>query len=309
MEKALTMTHVRGADRRKAEAPDFTPAAALFPFESRWLESSVGRVHYVDEGEGQPILMCHGNPTWSFLYRHVITALRDRFRCVALDYPGFGLSVRPAGYGYTPADQASVVGELVRELDLRRLIVMAHDWGGPIGLAAACADPTRVAGLVLGGTWFWPPDLRFRMFSRVMSSWPLQRAILQRNLFVERFIPAGTTRELSAEEMEHYRRVQPTPEARVGVAELPRQIVRATPFLADLAEAVPRVLGAKRVLITFPMRDSAFRPADVLPRLRSSFSDTTVVELANAGHYFVEDAPHEVASAVRNRFPPGLAVG
>lgn len=280
----------------------FTPSPDLFPFESRWFGSGAGRIHYVDEGEGRPILMCHGNPTWSFLYRNVIGALRDRFRCVALDYPGFGLSDRPSGYGYTASEHAAVVGELVRELDLHDAIVMGHDWGGPIGLAAACADPARVSGIVLGGTWFWPPNLRFRTFSRIMSSRPLQRAILRRNLFVERFVPAGTTRELTHEEMEHYRRVQPTPEARVGVAELPRQIVAATPFLAELAEAVPRELGDRRALITFPMRDAAFRARDVLPRLRSSFSDVEVVELERAGHYFVEDAPGEVAAAVAERF-------
>ena len=283
-------------------APGFTPSPDLFPFESRWLESSAGRVHYVDEGEGQPILMFHGNPTWSFLYRNVIERLRDRFRCVALDYPGFGLSDRPAGYGYTPAEHAGVARELIDALDLRELIVMAHDWGGPIGLSAACADPGRVAGIALGGTWFWPPNRRFRMFSRVMSSWPVQRAILRRNLFVERLIPSNTTRELSPEEMDHYRGVQPTPEARIGVAELPRQIVRATPFLADLAESVPRELGGKRALITFPMRDAAFRPGDVLPRLRGSFSDVEVVELEDAAHYFVEVAPDEVSAGVAERF-------
>ena len=281
----------------------FTPSAELYPFESKWFDSTLGgRVHYVDEGEGQPILMCHGNPTWSFLYRNVIRRLRDRFRCVAVDYPGFGLSDRPAGYGYTPAEHAAVVGELVHALDLRELIVLGHDWGGPIGLSVACSEPDRVAGLVLGGTWFWPPDRRFRTFSRVMSSWPLQQAILRRNLFVERFIPRNTTRELSDEEMEHYRRVQPSPDARIGVAELPRQIRKAHAFLAELAESVPRDLGGKRVLITFPMRDAAFRPRDVLPRMRSAFPQARVVELQNAGHYFVEDAPDEVAAAVAQDF-------
>jgi haloalkane dehalogenase len=290
------------APRMPGAAPSFTPSRELFPFESRWFESSAGRVHYVDEGSGLPILMCHGNPTWSFLYRNVIQALRGQFRCVALDYPGFGLSERPAGYGYTPAEHAAVVGELVRALDLRELIVMGHDWGGPIGLSAACAEPDRVAGVVLGGTWFWPPPRYFRVFSGIMSSRPLQWAILRRNLFVERLIPAGTTRDLSHEEMEHYRGVQPTPEARVGVAEFPRQIVGATPLLAELAEAVPQKLGRKRALITYPMRDRAFRPRDILPRLRDAFSDVTVVELPDANHYFVEDAPDEVASAVIARF-------
>lgn len=283
-------------------ASAFAPSPDLYPFRSRWLDSSAGRLHYVDEGAGRPILMCHGNPTWSFLYRNVITALRDRFRCVALDLPGFGLSDRPAGYGYTPADQAAVVGELTRALDLRDLVVMGHDWGGPIGLAAACADPQRVSGLVLGNTWFWPSDRRARVFSRVMSSRPLQRAILERNLFVERVLPAGVARTLSAAEMEHYRAVQPTPEARVGVAELPRQIVAARPWLAELADAVPRKLGAKRVLVTFPLRDVAFPAKAVVPRMRAAFQDLEVVELPRAKHFFVEDAPGDVAAAIARRF-------
>ncbi len=95
----------------------------------------------------------------------------------------------------------------------------------------------------------------------------------------------------------------PTPRPGSALPSCRAQIVRATPFLADLAESVPRELGTKRVLITFPMRDAAFRPDDVLPRLRSPFSDTTVVELERAGHYFVEDAPNEVAAAVTDRFP------
>jgi haloalkane dehalogenase len=290
------------ATRIPVRATALAPSPDLYPFRSRWLDSSAGRVHYVDEGEGRPILMCHGNPTWSFLYRHVIRALRDRYRCVAVDLPGFGLSDRPAGYGYTPAEQAAVLGELVRGLDLRDLIVMGHDWGGPIGLAAACADPARVSGLVLGNMWFWPSDRRARAFSRIMSSRPLQRAILQRNVFVERVLPAGVARTLSPAEMEHYRAVQPTPDARVAVAEAPRQIVAAHPWLAELAVAVPRELGAKRALVTFPLRDMAFPAKAVLPRMRAAFSDLEVVELPAAKHFFLEDAPGDVAAAIARRF-------
>ena len=85
---------------------DFKPSPTLFPFESRWFPSAVGPIHYVDEGEGRPIFLMHGNPDWSFLYRRIILGLRDRFRCVAADYPGFGLSVHPEGYEYTPAEHA-----------------------------------------------------------------------------------------------------------------------------------------------------------------------------------------------------------
>ncbi len=74
---------------------DFTPSPDLYPFQSRWVQTSAAKVHYVDEGQGRPILMLHGNPDWSFLYRNVITGLRDDFRCIAADYPGFGLSEHP----------------------------------------------------------------------------------------------------------------------------------------------------------------------------------------------------------------------
>src|ERR687892_589734 len=137
---------------------EFEPSPELYPFQSKWLEVDGFRVHYVDEGSGQPLLMLHGNPTWSFLYRNPISRLRERFRCVAPDYPGFGLSDRPEGYGYTPAEHARVVERLVDELGLNELIVVGQDWGGPIGAWAAIQRPERVAASVFMNTWCWPAD-------------------------------------------------------------------------------------------------------------------------------------------------------
>ena len=163
---------------------DFTPDPQLYPFESRWFESSRGRIHYIDEGEGPPILLCHGNPTWSFLYRDIVVVLRDRFRCIAPDYLGFGLSDRPAGFGYKIDEHAKVVGEFVDHLGLDGYLTMGQDWGGPISMAVAVERADRVRGIVLGNTWFWPADtLTMKAFSRVMSSPPLQHVILHRNFF------------------------------------------------------------------------------------------------------------------------------
>ena len=138
---------------------EFTPDPLLYPFTSRWFDSSRGRVHYIDEGDGPPLLLCHGNPTWSFLYRHIVVALRDRFRCIAPDYLGFGLSERPDGFGYTIAEHASVLGEFVDHLGLDRYLTMGQDWGGPISMAVAVGRAQRVRGVVLGNTWFWPTDV------------------------------------------------------------------------------------------------------------------------------------------------------
>ncbi|WP_156690120.1 haloalkane dehalogenase [Mycobacterium sp. Marseille-P9652] len=282
---------------------DFTPDPALYPFESRWFDSSRGRIHYVDEGDGPPLLLYHGNPTWSFLYRNIILALRDRFRCIAMDYLGFGLSDRPSGFGYTIEEHARVVGEFVDHLGVDEFLTMGQDWGGPISMAVAVQRADRVRGVVLGNTWFWPTDvLSTKMFSWVMSSPPLQYAILHRNFFVERLVPAGTARRPSPEVMEHYRAVQPSAEARKGVAEMPKQIMAAHPLLARLADEVPARLGAKPALFVWGMKDFAFRPGPTLPHMRAAFPDHVVVELPGAKHFIQEDAPDEIAGAIAERF-------
>jgi haloalkane dehalogenase len=192
---------------------------------------------------------------------------------------------------------------LVRTLDLRDVIIMGQDWGGPIGIGTALAVPERVGGLVFGNTWFWPDvPLSTRIFSWVMSTSAMQRAIVERNFFVEQLLPAGTARRLSEAEMEVYRRVQPSPQARRGVAEFPRRIVASAPWLATLAEAVPRVLGEKPLLLVWGMRDRAFTPGKCLPRWRASFRDVVVVELPRAKHFIQEDEPESIASAIVARY-------
>src|SRR5262249_42237933 len=121
----------------------------LFPFESRFVEIDGCRVHYIDEGHGPPILFVHGNPTWSFLYRELIVQLEERFRCIALDHPGFGLSVARPDYRFTAAEHTNVLTRFIEALDLTELTVMGQDWGGPIGLGAAARQPERIAALVI----------------------------------------------------------------------------------------------------------------------------------------------------------------
>lgn len=280
---------------------DFEPDRELFPFESRWFPTPWGRMHYIDEGSGTPILFCHGNPTWSFLYRGVVSRLRDRFRCVAVDYLGFGLSDRPDAYGYTIEEHARVTGDLVDHLGLDGFVPFGQDWGGPISLAVATERADRVSGVVLGNTWFWPAGPYFRLFSKVMGSRRMQRKILEDNYFVERIMPISMARKLTPKEMEHYRRTQPTPAARRGVARMPRQIIEATPLLARLSRDVPAKLGRKPALIVWGMRDLGFRPS-MIGRVRGAFADAVVVTLRQAKHYIQEDAPTEVADAIAARF-------
>ena len=210
---------------------DFEPSAELYPFRSRWLELDGGsRVHYLDEGAGTPILMCHGQPTWSFVYRKVIIRLRERFRCIAMDLPGFGLSDRPDGYGYTPTEHAATLTRLVEHLNLQEMVVMAQDWGGPIGMSVASRAPERIRGLVFMNTWYWPVDgIGERLLAHVGSSAPGAALLRHSNVFVDVLIPRLVSTRLTAMELAHYREVQPNSTARVGVVELARQARVAAP--------------------------------------------------------------------------------
>ena len=282
----------------------FTPDPTLYPFASKWFDSSAGRMHYIDEGSGTPILFCHGNPTWSFLYRGIVTRLRDRFRCVAVDYLGFGLSDHPDDYGYTIEEHARTTGELVDHLGLDGFVVMGQDWGGPVSTAVATERARRISGVILGNTWFWPPGLSFQLFSRFMGSSLMQRKILEDNFFVERIMPLSSARKLSELERSHYRDVQPSAESRRGVALMPKQIVDARALLERLSHDVPEKLGSKPALITWGMKDVGFR-SGMIPRMRAAFSDVVVVELPRANHYIQEDAPAEIAEAIARRFAGG----
>ncbi|MEU3910347.1 haloalkane dehalogenase [Streptomyces sp. NPDC029721] len=283
---------------------DFVPDESLYPFESRWFDSSAGRLHYIDEGSGPALLLCHGSPTWSFLYRHIVKGLRDRYRCIAVDYLGFGLSERPRHFGYTIAEHTTVLGELIDHLQLDGFILMGQDWGGPIGLGAASTRAARVRGIVLGNTVFWPIEpLANRAFSAIMSSRPMQRRILEQNLLVEQFLLGKLGPTLTAAEADHYRMVQPTREARRGLAVMPNEIRVARPLLERLAQDVPALLGDKPTLAVWGMQDMVFRPKACIPRIRASFTDLDVVELPQARHFIQEDAPDQITSAIANRFP------
>jgi haloalkane dehalogenase len=275
-------------------------ASGSFPFESRFVEVAGARIHYVDEGSGPVLLMLHGNPTWSFVFRHLILLLRDRFRCIAPDLPGFGLSTAPAGYGFLPEEHARTIEAFVDCLALRSFTPVMQDWGGPIGFHLASRDPSRIERLVIGNTWCWPVngDLHFEWFSRSLGS-PLGKLLICRyNAFVNVFIPAGIKRRpVTVEIMEAYRRPLPTPESRMPSYIFPRSILRSRAFLAG-CEASLGALRGKPALIVWGDADIAFR-AKERARFEAAFPQHQTVVLRGAGHYIWEDAPDEIASALR----------
>ena len=269
----------------------------LYPFEDRYADVAGCVVHYVDEGSGPPLLLLHGNPTWSFLYRNVIAGLRDRYRCIAVDHPGFGLSRPRPGYGFTPAEHAGVLEALVEQLDLTGITMMVQDWGGPIGFAAAARRPHRYERFVIGNTWAWPKsDPGTQLFSRALGGPVGRRLILNRNLFVEGILRRATREPMPDEVMDAYRGPFPTPGSRVPIAVLPREILASRPFLAEVEHGLNR-LRDRPALILWPAKDPAFREPE-RARWEQIFGDHETVVLEHARHYMQEDAPEEIVAAV-----------
>ena len=174
------------------EAPAWLDRQA-YPFELRRLRHSDGALAFVDEGprDAPPLVFVHGNPSWSFMYRAQIADLRDRYRCIAVDHLGFGLSDKPRGASYHPADHARRLGAVLDALDLGEVHLVLHDWGGPIGMGWALDHPERVRSLLILNTWMWSlgKDPQARRFSRMLSSWPAQVAIRRFDVFVRYLMP------------------------------------------------------------------------------------------------------------------------
>lgn len=277
---------------------------ALFPATSRFVELDGHWVHYVDEGSGPTLLMLHGNPTWSFVFRHLIARLAGRFRCVVLDYPGFGLSIARAGYDALPESHARVVERFVRHLDLTSYTPVVQDWGGPIGLSVAGRDPSRVRALIIGNTMAWPvdDDPHFVRFSRMMGG-PLGGfGIRHFNAFVNVMIPMGMRRRsLSHAEMQAYRLPMQSAERREATHVFPREIVGSTRFLGEVAAGLS-ALSHKPALLLWGTADIAFREKE-RARFESTFPASRTVILEGAGHYIQEDAPDEMADAILAWWP------
>lgn len=290
-----------GAEKDLPGAPAWLPRR-LYPFQSRWASIDGAEVHYVDEGAGPPLLLLHGNPTWSFLYREIILGLRDRFRCIALDYPGFGLSTAPPGYGFTPAEHSLILERFLDRLELRELTMMVQDWGGPIGFAVAGRRPERFAAFVIGNTWAWPKsDFGTQAFSRLLGGPIGARLILAQNIFVERILPGNVrSRRLPEEVMDAYRGPFTTPASRRPIHVFPREILGSRQFLAEVAQRIGS-LRDRPALILWPTRDPAFRGRE-RERWEALLPDHRTVMLQGAGHYIQEAAPERIVAAIGDRF-------
>jgi cis-3-alkyl-4-acyloxetan-2-one decarboxylase len=282
-----------------------TPAwRELFPFESRTIEVSSGRLHYVDEGRraANPILCLHGNPTWAFHYRRLIAEARPFHRVIALDHMGMGLSDRPTNFSYTLADHVKNAVAFTDALDLRKITLVVHDWGGAIGMGLALARPERIARItVMNTAAFFIPHLPRRI---AVCRAGLLGEFITRGL--NGFARAATTQTTSAPLHPDVRAGYLAPYAswrrRIGIWNFVRDIPmepnhRSRATLAKIDEGLRSL--QKPVQILWGERDWCFTPL-FREEWQKRFPHAYVHKFDDAAHYLIEDEPEGVIARIRD---------
>ncbi len=258
------------------------------------------RMHYVDEGEGAPILLLHGEPTWAYLYRKMIPSLSAGARVVAPDLIGFGRSDKPTDRDWYSYDRhvRSVV-QLIEHLDLESITVVVQDWGGPIGLRAAVTHRDRFANLVILNTGIFRPG----------PNWPTEGFMSWRN-FAERnpdlpigFVLQGATAtELPDDVIAAYEAPFPTAESKAGAAAFPLLVPlrEGDPGAAEMAHTGDALeMWTKPALVAFSDQDPVF-PQRAGEKLAQRIPTATFVPISGASHFLQEDKGEEIAALIRD---------
>jgi haloalkane dehalogenase len=269
-----------------------------YAFEPRYVEQDGLRMHYVDEGAGEPVLMLHGEPTWAYLYRKLVPTIARTARAVVPDYFGFGRSDKPTRIeDYSYDFHCASIERFVTELDLRDVTVVVQDWGGPIGLRLAVEHPDRVARLVILNTGVGagraPSEewLRFREFVRRVGT----------DLVPGQLIRISAVTELADDVLDAYNAPFPTPESKAGVLAFPELVPTELehPSAAKMLE-VRTALDSweKPALVLFSDSDPIFTPA-AAERMASRIPGSGPAEIvAGAGHFLQEEKGDEIAERI-----------
>ncbi|MFQ5435274.1 MAG: haloalkane dehalogenase [Anaerolineae bacterium] len=281
--------------------------SADFPFESRYLDVFGARMHYVDEGEGDPILFLHGNPTSSYLWRNVIPHLTPYGRCIAVDLIGMGKSGKP-DLDYRFVTHSRYLEAFIEQLNLKNVTLILHDWGSGLGFHYARRHDGNVKGLVFmeaitrPSRWADAPlmmRLIFKRFRHPQKGWKMNA---KKNFFVRRMLPMMVSRKLTAAEKAVYAAPYPDEQSRKPVAVWPREI----PFDGEPAD-VHEIVSAYHAwlktshlpkLLLWAKPGAIIAGEKAARQIQSEFPQTEAVFVGNGRHYIQEDHPHEIGRAI-----------
>ncbi|MBL8742263.1 MAG: alpha/beta fold hydrolase [Myxococcales bacterium] len=275
----------------------------LYPFAPRSFATPAGTMRYVDVGRGRPVVISHGTPSWSFEWREVIARLAESHRVIVPDHLGFGLSDKPADVSVlTPRAHAERLASLVRSLDVSGAILVGHDFGGPIGVAALLSERQRYSALVLSNTWLWSLAERadVRRLSRLVAS-PIGKLLyLGLNASPRWIVPAafGDKSRLTPAVHRHYTAPFPRWSARLAPWKLGVELHGSAEFYEE-SWARRNELAALPARIVWGEADPTFGAAE-LERLASALPEATIERLPGVGHFTAEEAAPALVAAVQS---------
>ncbi len=280
-----------------------------FPYESKFMEVLGSKLHYIEQGSGDPILFLHGNPESSYIWRNIIPHLSPLGRCVAPDLIGFGKSDKP-DIEYRVFDHIKYVEELIRALELKNITFVIHDWRSAIGFHYAMNNPDNVKGLAMMEAHLRPiPTWRdfaddeqiiegFKAFRTPDVGWDL---IVKKNIFLEQILPACVKRKLSDKEVEAYQAPFQDPASRRPLWRFPNDIpVEGEPAdTAALFGAYSEKLKKSpipKLLIYFD--GGVIIKEGELAWARENLPNLKTVKVADSIHFVQEDDPHGIGHAI-----------
>jgi pimeloyl-ACP methyl ester carboxylesterase len=273
-----------------------------YPFESKYLQLDCGRMHYIDEGEGPVIVMVHGTPAWSFIYRNLIKLLRPKYRCVAMDMIGFGLSDKPEDFSYKPRAHADNFARLMEHLQLKDITLVVHDFGAPVGLAYALNNPQNIRNIVMLNTWTWSLS-KHNTFSKASkylvgplgkflhSKLNLSTGALVNELF-------GDAQNLPKSIQEQYVNALGTPEQQVRSLACARELVGVSKWYEELWQKRKNIRDIP-TLILWGERDKLVK-IEALQKWKRFFHECYVIHFEDSGHFLQEENADELAGYVSN---------
>lgn len=271
----------------------------LFPFESKWIDVKGENLHYIDEGHGDVIVFAHGTPEWSFGYRDLIKGLRSKFRCIAIDMLGFGLSDKSPDADYTCQAHASRLEKIITKLQLKNIAIVANDFGGGIAMSYAINHPENIKAIILFNTWMWSlkNDKHYSGPAKVVNSWFGKFMYLSINAPVNIIMPSayGNKKLLTPIVHSHYKNALPKGE-RIAAFRFAKELINASDWWQSLWEK-SALLNDKKILFFWGMKDK-FIPPKELTRWQQKFPNAKTIVFDDAGHFVQEEKAGEMITAM-----------
>ena len=284
--------------------------SADFPFESKYVEVHGSKIHYVDEGSGDPILFLHGNPTSSYLWRNIIPYLMPHGRCIALDLIGMGKSDKP-DLDYRFFDHSKYVEGFIEKLDLSNLTLVIHDWGSALGFHYAMRHENNIKGIAFMEAMLKPikwedfPSkyrMGFKLFRAPGIGWFM---ISVMNVFVTQMLPQAIVRKLTAEEKDYYGSPYKTVNSRKPIRQWPCEIpIEGKP--ADVYEVISnynqKLQESEVPKLLFYATPGGIIDSKTVDWCRQNLKNLKVVDIGDGIHFIQADNPHLIGEELAKWF-------